>query len=78
MADSSLLESGIRKLHLEREEGMGVNEPSTQCVEMVAEPPHYFHSHRCPRKAVETVDDKGLCRQHAKVALRRKALRGDY
>lgn len=40
------------------------------CLAEVSEPPHHFHSHQCPRRAVQD----GLCRQH--IQQRDRWLRG--
>jgi hypothetical protein len=37
------------------------------CEWEVGEPPGYWHWHCCSRKAVETRDGHGTCRQHAKL-----------
>ena len=46
---------------------------SIECEAVVSEPPHYFHSHKCKRRASAYIDGRRLCSQHANVALRRKA-----
>ena len=53
--------------------GRKPNEHEDYCEEQVSEPPWYFHTHRCTRKAKETVAGKRYCTQHAKIKRRRLA-----